>query len=134
MNAAGDEVLALVDTFGEALYNQDTEAGLEVLDDHTDLTIIPSEGVEVHRGVPAVRAFLERIHAGPRRYGWRWEDRWVSVVGDAAWFTAVGEEVIDEAPAGARHISYCLTGAAVFHAGRWRLRLLHASEDATRSR
>lgn len=133
MSAAADEVLALVDAFGEALNARNADASMALLDDHPDLTIIPSEGVEAHRGPEAVREFLVAIYGGPRRYGWRWTDRWVSVAGDVAWFTAVGHEVVEEVDA-ARTIPYCLTGTAVSDGASWRIRLLHASEDPARGR
>lgn len=130
--AADSELLALIDAFGDSLYHRDLEASMASLDDRDDVAVIPSEGVDVYRGTAAVRAFLEHIYDGPRRYRWIWRQRWVSRAGDVAWFVAVGDEVVEES--GATHtIPYCLTGSAVQERGQWRLRLLHGSEDATRS-
>jgi hypothetical protein len=38
---------------------------------------LPSEGAEAHRGWAAVESFFGRIYAGPKRYSWQWQDRWV---------------------------------------------------------
>ena len=123
-------VRALVDAFGKAQYARDAEASMAVLAAGPDLAVIPSEGVDVYRGTRAVRAFLDRIYSGPRRYGWRWDERWVSLNGDTATFVAIGTESVEEG--GARKlIPYCLTGVAVNTASGWRLKLLHASEDST---
>lgn len=131
-DTADSELLALIDAFGDSLYRRDLEASMASLDDGEDVAVIPSEGVDVYRGTGAVRAFLERIYSGPRGYRWIWRQRWVSRSGDTAWFVAVGDEVVEEA--GATHtLPYCLTGSAVQERGQWRLRLLHGSEDATRS-
>jgi hypothetical protein len=126
------DLLALIDAFGESLSGRDLEASMAAIDDQEDVAVIPSEGVDVHRGTAAVRAFLERIYQGPRRYRWIWRQRWVSQAGDVAWFVAVGDEVVEESGE-VRTIPYCLTGTAVRHRGRWRFRLLHGSEDAARS-
>jgi hypothetical protein len=122
------EILALIDGFGEALHSQDLAASMELLDPTSDLAVIPSEGVDVHLGHDAVAAFLAHIYAGPRRYGWRWNDRWVSLQGQTAWFVAVGDETVEQGSS-THTIPYCLTGVAVRTAGGWRLRLLHGSED-----
>ncbi|MFN2484028.1 MAG: nuclear transport factor 2 family protein [Candidatus Limnocylindria bacterium] len=128
---AADDVLAVVDAFGEALHARDLEASLALVDDDPDLTIIASEGVKAHRGPADVRAFLERIYSGPHTYGWRWRDRWAQVHDGTAWFVAVGNETVEEVHAETLIVPYCLTGVAFLTAGRWRLRLLHASEAAT---
>lgn len=125
-------VNVLIDSFGDALQARDLEASLAQLDDGSDVVVIPSEGVEVHRGREEVRSFLSRIYSGPRRYRWLLQDRTISVEGRAAWFTAVGDEIVEDAN-GMTRIPYCLTGAAVKTSTGWRLRLLHASEDATRT-
>ena len=122
------DILALVDAFGDALHARDLAASMELLDPAEDLAVIPSEGVEIHRGPADVRAFLARIYDGPRRYGWRWNTRWVSVHGDSAWFVAVGDETIEDRAATST-VPYCLTGVAVRTSAGWRFRLLHASEE-----
>ena len=121
---------AVIDSFGKALYARDVDASMAVLSAGADLTVIPSEGVDVYRGTRAVRAFLDRIYAGPRRYGWRWKERWVSLNGETATFVALGTESVDE-DGERRRIPYCLTGVAVNTPAGWRLKLLHASEDTT---
>lgn len=123
------EISALINAFGDALHSRDLEASMALLDPDADLTVIPSEGVDVYRGPEQVRAFFRRIYKGPRRYAWHWKDRWISVVGSAAWFVAVGDESVEEEDR-TRTIPYCLTGVAVRARSGWRLRLLHASEDA----
>lgn len=123
-----ERISGLIDAFGEALHAQDLERSMAPLAQEDDLVVIPSEGVDVFRGSDAVRAFLSRIYDSPRRYGWRWQDRWISVEGRAAWFVAAGRETVEEAGA-TRVIPYCLTGVAVQTTSGWRLRLLHASED-----
>jgi hypothetical protein len=126
-------VLDALDRFAYGLAAGDLEATMAALDESADdLTVIPSEGVEVHRGPAAVRSFLRRIYGGPRRYRWEWAERWVSVTGDAASFVAVGDEIVEEGQTVVR-IPYCLTGAASRRGGAWVLHLLHGSEDATRS-
>lgn len=122
----------LNDSFGAALHAQDLERSMALLDDSDDVAVIPSEGVDVHRGTQAVRGFFERIYNGPRRYGWTWDERWVLASGGTGWFVAIGSESVDES-SGRRHIPYCLTGVAVRGTDGWRLRLLHASEDSARS-
>lgn len=123
-------VHALIDTFAEALYARDVESSMAVLSEGPDLAVIPSEGVDVYRGPRAVRAFLDRIYSGPRRYGWRWKERWVSMSGQTATFVALGTESVDEGGE-RRRIPYCLTGVAESTPAGWRLKLLHASEDPT---
>jgi hypothetical protein len=122
------EISALIDAFGHALHAQDLERSMAPLATEADLAVIPSEGVDVYRGPDAVRAFLSRIYESSRRYGWSWNDRWISVEGTTAWFVAAGDEEVDEEDA-THTIPYCLTGVAVRTPSGWRLRLLHASED-----
>jgi len=124
-------VLAAIDEFGRSLAAQDFQGTVALLADDPDVTVIPSEGVETHRGRPAVEAFLTRIYAGPKRYSWQWRDRWVSVQGPSAWFVAIGDEFVDVAGAERRVIPYCLTGTLVRHDGRWRFLLLHGSEESS---
>jgi ketosteroid isomerase-like protein len=126
-------VIELIDAFGIALFARDLEASMALLADMPDLAVIPSEGVDVYRGPQAVRAFLDQIYNGPRRYGWVWDDRWISVDDDAATFVAVGTETVDEGN-NRSVIPYCLTGVAVSTSGGWRLKLLHASEDSVGAR
>ena len=122
-----DDVNALLDAFGEAVHARDLEASMRLLADDADVAVIPSEGVDLHRGPASVRAFLARIYDGPRRYGWRWDDRWISFQNGLAWFVAVGSETVEEAT-GAHVVPYCMTGVAVPTSSGWRLRLLHGSE------
>jgi hypothetical protein len=121
-------VLAAIDEFGRSLAGQDLAGSLSLLADEPDVTVIPSEGVEAHRGRAAVESFFDGIYAGPRRYSWRWRDRWVSAEGDRASFVAVGEEFVDVEGADRRVIPYCLTGTLVRRDGSWRFLLLHGSE------
>lgn len=123
------EVVGLIDAFGDALHAQDLARSMDLLTDDADVTVIPSEGVDVHRGPHRVRDFLARIYALERRYGWRWRERFVSVVGDIAWFVAVGDETIEEQGRTVAVVPYCLTGVAIRNSSGWRLRMLHASED-----
>ena len=133
MAAASDieGVLAAIDDFGGCLAAQDLGGTLALPTDDPDVTVIPSEGVETHRGRPAVEAFFCRIYAAPQRYGWRWRDRWVSTQGAWASFVAIGDEFVDVAGAERRVIPYCLTGTLVRHDGRWRFLLLHGSEESS---
>jgi hypothetical protein len=124
-------VLAAIDDFGGYLAAQDLGGTLALLADDPDVTVIPSEGVETHRGRAAVEAFFRRIYAAPKRYGWRWRDRWVSGPGPGASFVAIGDEFIDVAGAERRVIPYCLTGTLVRHDGAWRFLLLHGSEASS---
>jgi ketosteroid isomerase-like protein len=124
-------VLAAIDDFGGCLAAQDLGGTLALLADDPDVTVIPSEGVETHRGRAAVEAFFRRIYAAPKRYGWRWRDRWVSGQGPWASFVAIGDEFIDVAGAERRVIPYCLTGTLVRHDGAWRFLLLHGSEASS---
>jgi SnoaL-like domain len=133
MTADEAGVLDVLDRFAHGLAARDLEASMAALDESADdLTVIPSEGVDVHRGPDAVRSFLRRIYAGPRRYRWEWAERLVSVTGDAASFVAVGDEIVEEGESVER-IPYCLTGVAYRRGNAWLLRLLHGSEDATRA-
>jgi hypothetical protein len=133
MAAASDieGVLAAIDDFGGCLAAQDLGRTLALLANDPDLTVIPSESVEAHRGRPAVEAFFRRIYAAPQRYGWRWRDRWVSTHGAWASFVAIGDELVDVAGKERRVIAYCLTGTLIRHDGRWRFLLLHASEESS---
>lgn len=126
-----DAVLATIDDFGSCLAAQDLGGTLALLADDPDVTVIPSEGVETHRGRAAVEAFFLRVDAAPKRYSWRWRDRWVSVHGTWASFVAVGDEFVDVAGAEGRVIPYCLTGSLVRHDGRWLFLLLHGSEESS---
>ena len=132
LGASDDEgVLAAIDEFGRSLAAQDLNGTLALLADDPDVTVIPSEGVETHRGRAAVEAFLRRIYGAPKRYSWQWRDRWVSVQGPSASFVAIGDEFVDVAGAERRVIPYCLTGTLVRHDGRWRFLLLHGSEESS---
>jgi len=102
-----------------------------LLADDPDVTVIPSEGVEAHRGPAAVASFFGRIYAGPRRYSWRWRDRWISIAGPRASFVAVGDEFVDVESGDRRVIPYCLTGTLVRRNGSWRFLLLHGSEASS---
>ena len=124
-------VLAAIDDFGSSLAAQDLVGTLALLADDADVTVIPSEGVETHRGRAAVEAFFRRNYSAPKRYSWRWRDRWVSASGAWASFVAIGDEFVDVAGAERRVIPYCLTGALVRHDGRWRFLLLHGSEESS---
>jgi ketosteroid isomerase-like protein len=127
------DIGSLIDAFGTALHARDVQDSMALLDDDPELIVIPSEGVDMYRGPGDVRSFLSRIYRGPRTYGWRLDDRVISSDGDAAWFTALGDETVEEDGATVL-IPYCLTGVAVKRTDGWRLRLLHASEDSSRSR
>ena len=120
-------VLEAIDEFGTCLAEQDLGGTLALLADDPDVTVIPSEGVEAHRGPAAVDAFFRRIYAGPRRYAWRWRDRWVSAEAGWASFAAIGDEFVDVAGTERLVIPYCLTGTLVWRDG-WRFLLLHGSE------
>ena len=122
-------VLAAIEAFGDRLAAQDLEGTLALLADEPDVAVIPSEGVEVHRGRAAVESFFRRIYAAPRRYSWRWRDRWVSAEGDWASFVAVGDEFVDVAGEDRLEVPYCLTGTLVRRDGLWRFLLLHGSEE-----
>jgi hypothetical protein len=123
-------VQASIDKLGRGLAAQDLYGTLGLLADNPDVTVIPSEGVDAHRGRPAVEAFFRRIYAGPRRYSWRWRDRWVSAQGTSASFVALGDEVVDVVGAEQLVIPYCLTGTLVLRDGLWRFLLLHGSEES----
>jgi len=124
-------VLAAIDEFGSCLAAGDLEGTLVLLADDPDVTVIPSEGVDAHRGRAAVESFFGRIYAGPRRYSWRWRDRWVSAEGAWASFVALGDEFVDVAGAERRVIPYCLTGTLLRLEGSWRFLLLHGSEESS---
>jgi hypothetical protein len=121
-------VLAAIDEFGSALAAQDLDSTLALLADDPDVTVIPSEGVQTHRGRTAVESFLRRIYASQTRYSWRWRDRWVTTEGDWASFVAIGDELVEVAHAERRVHPYCLTGTLVWRDG-WRFLLLHGSEE-----
>jgi hypothetical protein len=123
-----DDVLAAIDELGSCLVAQDLNGTLALLADDPDVTVIPSEGVEAYRGWAAVESFFGRIYAGPRRYSWRWRDRWVSAAGARASFVAVGDELVDVEGADRRVIPYCLTGTLIRRDSSWRFLLLHGSE------
>ena len=123
-------VLAAIDDFGSCLAAQDLDGTLALLADDPDVAVIPSEGVKAHRGQAAVESLFRRIYAAPRRYSWRWRDRWVSAEGAWASFVAVGDEFVDVAGAERLVIPYCLTGTLVRRDGSWRFLLLHGSEES----
>ena len=122
-------VRAAIDKFGSCLAAQDLAGTLALLADDHDVTVIPSEGVEAHRGRAAIESFFGRIYAAPKRYSWRWRDRWISAEGAWAAFVAVGDEFVDAAGAEQLVIPYCLTGTLVRREGHWRFLLLHGSEE-----
>jgi hypothetical protein len=126
-------VLAAIDDFGTSLAAQDLGGTLALVADDPDVTVIPSEGVEAHRGPAAVLSFFRRIYAGPTRYGWHWRDRWVSMEGTSASFVAIGDEFVDVAGAERLVIPYCLSGTLVWRDG-WRFLLLHGSEESAGAR
>jgi hypothetical protein len=124
-------VLAAIDDLGDCLAAQDLSGTLALLADDPDVTVIPSEGVEAYRGQAAVESFFGRIYAGPRRYSWRWRDRWVAAEGACASFVAIGDEFVDIGDAERLIIPYCLTGTLVRRDGLWRFLLLHGSEESS---
>jgi hypothetical protein len=124
-------VLAAIDTLGSCLAAQDLDGTLALLADDSDVAVIPSEGVEAHRGRAAVESFFGRIYASPKRYSWRWHDRWVSADGRSASFVAIGDELVDATGAERLVIPYCLTGTLVRRDGLWRFLLLHGSEKSS---
>jgi hypothetical protein len=123
-------VLAAIDDLGRCVAAQDLSGTLALLADDSDITVIPSEGAEAHHGRAAVASFFSRIYAGPRRYSWRWRDRWVSAEEVWASFVAIGDEFIDVAGAERLVFPYCLTGTLVRRDGLWRFLLLHGSEES----
>jgi hypothetical protein len=123
-------VLASIDDFGNCVAAGDLSGTLALLADDPDVTVIPSEGAEAHHGPTAVASFFGRIYAGPRRYSWRWRDRWVSAEGAWACFVAIGDEFVDVTGADRLVIPYCLTGTLVRRGGLWRFLLLHGSEES----
>jgi SnoaL-like protein len=123
-------VLAAIDSLGRCLAAQDLDGTLDLLADDADIAVIPSEGVDVHRGQAAVESFFRRIYAGPRRYSWDWRDRWVSGEGSWAAFVATGDEHVEAVGAAEVVIPYCLTGTLVRRDGTWRFLLLHGSEES----
>lgn len=126
-------VLAAIDELGGCLAAQDMGGTLALLADDPDVTVIPSEGVETHRGRAAVEAFFGRIYAAPKRYSWRWRDRWVLSQGAWASFVAIGDEFVEAEGSEGLVIPYCLTGTLVRHdGGQWRFLLLHGSEETSR--
>ena len=130
--ASGTEgVLAAIDEFGRCLAARDLEGTLALLADDPDVTVIPSEGVEAHRGRGALQSFFARIYAGPRRYSWLWRDQWVSANETWASFVAVGDEFVDGTSEARLVVPYCLTGTLVRRDGRWRFLLLHGSEGSS---
>jgi len=136
MSGSDDEraaVLRLLDDFGSALEARDLEGALVAMADDPDVAIIPSEGVDVHRGRGNVEGLLRYICAGSKRYGWRWRDRWVSIEGDVATLLASGDELVNAPDEPQAAIPYCLTGTVVRRAGQWRFLLLHGSEDRSGS-
>lgn len=124
-------VLSVIDEFGSCLAARDLEGTLALLADDPDVTVIPSEGVEAHRGRAAVESFFGRIYAGPRRYSWLWRDRWVSERGTWASFVALGDEFVDVTGEERLVFPYCLTGTLVRRDGLWRFLLLHGSEASS---
>jgi len=120
-------VIAVIDAFGRCLTARDLEGSMALLADDPALTVIPSEGVDVHRGPQDVRAFLDRIYRSPTRYAWRWHERWVSGDQAQASFVAIGDEIV-EGDGDRRVMRYCLTGTLVRRDGRWQILLLHGSE------
>lgn len=130
MDRRVEEVLAAIDRLGSCLAAQDLEETVALLCDDPDVTVIPSEGAEAHRGRAAVDSFFRRIYAAPVRYRWQWRDRWVSAAGDQASFVAVGDEIVDGVDDGRDVIPYCLTGTLVRRDGAWRFLVLHGSEGS----
>ena len=121
-------VLAAIAELGSCLAARDLEGTLALLAHDVDVTVIPSEGVEAHRGRAAVASFFGRIYAGPRRYSWVWRDQWVSAQGTWASFVALGDEFVDVTGEERFVVPYCLTGTLVWRDGLWRFLLLHGSE------
>jgi hypothetical protein len=124
-------VLAAIEELGDCLAARDLAGTLALLADDPDVTVIPSEGVEAHRGRAAVESFFGRIYAGPRRYSWLWRDQWVSVQGTRASFVALGDELVDVTAEERLVLPYCLTGTLVRRGGFWRFLLLHGSEASS---
>jgi hypothetical protein len=124
-------VLAAIAAFSSCLAAGDLEGSLALLADDPDVTVIPSEGVEAHRGGSAVASFFGRIYAGPKRYSWRLRDQWVSAQTTWASFVALGDEVVDVTGEEQVVFPYCLTGTLVRRDGHWRFLLLHGSEASS---
>jgi hypothetical protein len=125
-------VIAALDDLSRCLAARDLAGTLRLIVDDPEVSVIPSEGVDVHHGPAEVEAFFRRIYTGPTTYGWRWRDRWVAVEGGWASFVAVGDESIAVDGIASRTIPYCLTGTLVQRDDEWRFLLLHGSEDSSR--
>lgn len=121
-------VPAAIDDFGSCLAAQDLGGTLALLADDRDVTVIPSEGVETHRGRAAVEAFSAATTA--RRNATVGVG---GIGGSRAWasFVAIGDEFVNVADAERLVIPYCLSGTLVPHDGRWRFLLLHGSEESS---
>jgi len=128
-----ESVLAAIDEFGKSLAAQDLDGTMDLIADDPNVAVIPSEGVDAHRGLAAIEAFFGRIYAGPKRYRWHWRDRWVSAEGASASFVALGDEFVDVEGETRRVIPYCLTGTLLRRSGSWRFLILHGSEEATQA-
>ena len=124
-------ILAALDAFGRCLTARDLPGTLALLAHDADVTIVPSEGVDAHRGRQAISSFLATIYGGPRTYEWRWQERWTWVRDDVASFVALGDELIHGDTPQPRVIPYCLTGTLVRRDRAWRFLLLHGSEASS---
>ena len=124
-----EDVLAPVDAFDAALRARDLIAAEAVWAlDREDVSILGSASGEEFTGPDAVRACLAALTSRPTAHGWRWVDRQVSVVGDAAWVMADAPWQTVHPDGAVTERPYRVTGVLVRVDGAWGWCHYHGSE------
>ena len=121
-----EEVLLTLAAFRSAISERRLEGALALFAPDADVTLIGSSAGELARGPLELRAFLERLLAGPETIGWEWDDVSISASGDVAWLWLEGGLVLD----GRSDRAYRISGVLERRSGRWLWTLFHGSEPS----
>lgn len=121
-----EEILWTLGEFRAAVSQKRIEGVLALFAPDADATLIGSSLGEIARGPLELRAFLERLFAGPQGVSWEWDVVSISSAGDVAWLWLEGALVLDGRSARA----YRISGVLERRQGRWLWSLFHGSEPS----
>ncbi len=119
-----EEILLALGELRAAVSQRRLEGALTLFAPDADATMLGSSTGEIARGPLGMRAFLQRLFAGPQAISWEWDDVSVSCAGDVAWLWLEGALMLD----GRSERPYRISGVLERRAGRWLWTLFHGSE------
>jgi uncharacterized protein (TIGR02246 family) len=116
------EVRAVLERYGEALRNNDSEALIAVFTGDEDTMLIGSISGEFAVGASQVAAMFRRIFVEPQHMSMVWERVEVFSSGELVWLAADGALVAWDA-----RIPYRLSVVLEQRDGQWKFALFHGS-------